>query len=159
MKTIRRSVFETNSSSTHSITIADSGGLKGTLPCNGGVIEVGGGEFGWEHEEYTDALTKLQYLVTRIFEKHVGKDGSVEWNDVNKDWWVKLSRAVEYHTGCILELKIHEKGWYPIGYIDHQSIGVADEVLNATVGKIKRFIFNPRSVIEISNDNDYCRED
>jgi hypothetical protein len=66
-KVIRKGVFETNSSSTHSITIADSGKLQNTLPITDGKIFVTCEEFGWEQEVHTDAYTKLSYLKTNIF--------------------------------------------------------------------------------------------
>ena len=159
MLTIRRAVFETNSSSTHSIIVADSGGLRGSLHCEDGIVEVEGKEFGWGPEIYTDAETKLSYLITRIFHKCVDNDGNINWKNVNKDWWIKVSKAVEDHTGCLLKVKTYTNEWHPIGYIDHQSIDVADDILNATVGKIKRFIFNPKSELLICNDNDPYWED
>jgi hypothetical protein len=153
MINIRTSVFETNSSSTHSVTIASSGSLKSNLPCKNGVIKIGGDEFGWGPEEFTDAKTKLSYLITCIFSRAI-EDKKINWKKVNKDWWIKVQKAVEDQTGCILEVIVNPKDIFSVGYIDHQSLYVAEKVLNKTVGKIKRFVFNPKSVLVIDNDND-----
>ena len=151
----RRNVFETNSSSSHSITIADSGVLKNHLVCVDNKIVSTGGEFGWGVEEFTDAKTKIDYLVTELFCNHVDKKG-IHWkklNDLKRHRYTKLCKAVKDFTGCDLEIKVNNDEYFPIGYIDHQSRGVANEILDATVGKIKRFIFNPKSVLLIAHDN------
>jgi hypothetical protein len=60
MKTIRTNCFETNSSSTHSVTIDNSYSEKeNTL---GYVIEPG--EFGWEYRKFNDFATKASYFWT-----------------------------------------------------------------------------------------------
>ena len=55
-KQTRHSVFETNSSSTHSISIAYSssvGDLMSILPVNDeGNVVLNGGEFGWADETF-----------------------------------------------------------------------------------------------------------
>src|SRR5579885_45905 len=63
MKNIRNKVFETNSSSSHSISIYNATkGLYDTItPDSNGVITLTGGEFGWEWEKYNDAITKANY--------------------------------------------------------------------------------------------------
>ena len=60
---IRHGVFETNSSSTHSISIDDKEFLLDTLVVNSsGNVEIEVGEFGWEQDTYRDASTKASYL-------------------------------------------------------------------------------------------------
>ena len=62
MKTIRKSVFETNSSSTHSISIDDSGANYTSItPDRDGNIVLKGGQFGWEIGDFNDPLTKANY--------------------------------------------------------------------------------------------------
>ena len=66
MKTvIRHSVFETNSSSTHTICINKD--FKWPLKENS--IEFGTGEFGWEFENYYDIWSKAEYLHEAILSK------------------------------------------------------------------------------------------
>lgn len=64
MKQIRQSAFETNSSSSHSITISYGDYTPDKLYVENGVLEIYTGEFGWEHEDYYDAATKAAYCLT-----------------------------------------------------------------------------------------------
>lgn len=62
MINIRLGLFETNSSSTHSIFIAPSSeGIYETLYVHKGTVHLTGGEFGWEYKKYNDAKTKANY--------------------------------------------------------------------------------------------------
>ena len=60
---IRKSVFETNSSSTHAICITKKKDNY-KLPDH---IDFEFGEFGWECKEYEDTYNKASYLITAIF--------------------------------------------------------------------------------------------
>jgi hypothetical protein len=158
IKVTRKGVFETNSSSTHSITVADEGKLQNTLPNKEGKIIIFCSEFGWEYNIHTSAYMKLSYLITNIFMayKYDRKNPVVNIKllpDREKEWFYKVTRAVEEFTGTKLEVVPLKDDWYPFGYIDHQSANTADDVLNGTIGKIKRFIFNPLSKLIIDNDN------
>lgn len=66
MKQIRRGVFETNSSSTHSVTVDHSKGLSPNYlyVSDDGYVHAEFGEFGWEVWDYTDQETRLSYLLT-----------------------------------------------------------------------------------------------
>lgn len=168
MINVRKSVFETNSSSTHSITVADNGSLKNNLKCYDGFIQMQCGEFGWEYRVFDDAYTKLSYLITFIFSGFVKKDtDEIDWRKFNKPdnkhkhYWHKLIEAVRDFTDCEPAVVPVEEDWWPYGYIDHQSMNVAEEILKGSKGRIKRFIFNPHSKLIIDNDNreDYFTED
>ena len=60
---IRKSVFETNSSSTHAICITKKKDNY-KIPKH---IDFEFGEFGWEYGEYSDTRNKASYLITAIF--------------------------------------------------------------------------------------------
>ena len=60
---IRKGLFETNSSSTHCIVIADDDTYKVNYT---DTLEFTLGQFGWEHRIYNDTFTKAQYLYTAI---------------------------------------------------------------------------------------------
>lgn len=65
MKTIRKNCFETNSSSTHSLTIFTKNKTytkKDTKHLRG--LEVECGEFGWENKTYTSPIDKASYFWT-----------------------------------------------------------------------------------------------
>ena len=59
MKTIRHNTFETNSSSCHSITFSSKG--SGILPSGDFILQVKGGDYGWEVETYSNAQDKFSY--------------------------------------------------------------------------------------------------
>ena len=133
MKLIRKNVFETNSSSTHSITIANSTGLYSTLPVDeNGVVNIISGDFGWEEQEYSDTQTKAAYIAVyirdwsgdkqdefrNIFEnllKEVTGCDSVEYED---KFWDSEERSYKNSKGEI-ESYTQKTG---DGYIDHQSV-------------------------------------
>ena len=155
MKTTRKNVFETNSSSSHSITIADSGDLINNLEIEDGFIKSSGGEFGWEEIIYSDAQTKLDYLVTFICENTMDKveefNISLLPNHLQKQFKM-LEKAIKEFTGYGLLLEPLRDECWAFGYIDHQSSHVASEVFTS-VSKIKNFIFNPKSILRTDNDN------
>ena len=64
---IRRKVFETNSSSMHSLTV-EKLGVTEYLHVDEveNKVIVNYGEFGWGYDEYTDPETKLSYLITML---------------------------------------------------------------------------------------------
>lgn len=72
MKQIRKNIFETNSSSTHSVSIANPklnyDQLIDYVNPDDNMIHIQFGEFGWGYDEYEDAYNKLAYLLTMILE-------------------------------------------------------------------------------------------
>jgi hypothetical protein len=69
---IRHGVFETNSSSSHSLSLSEKFDKNDTtlidldfdIDPTDTYIQVKYGEFGWEEEEFNDSKTKLSYVVT-----------------------------------------------------------------------------------------------
>lgn len=65
---IRKGVFETNSSSVHSLVIANDGREPSEFKLNkNGEIEVDFGEFGKDYCLYTSQYDKLSYLITCLY--------------------------------------------------------------------------------------------
>lgn len=155
-KNIRHGVFETNSSSTHSISIGNSGQLLDTLPINDeGNVIIQPGEFGWEQETYNDAYTKAQYLA--VYCRDWSGDKKDEFFTNLKDVILKQTKA----NDVIFDLFKDEKeeryfypGCYDTGYIDHQSVESQDyhHVLEDK-NNIRNFIFDKSSWLETDNDN------
>lgn len=136
MITKRLNVFETNSSSSHSITINTIDEDWDTIiPNEEGIIYLNGGEFGWGYEEITDALTKANYCAVDFKE--------------NDNLLEKLSSVIKDFTRAnevIIDLS------WTSSYIDHQSDGtVRYEYLSDE--DLKYFIFNKKSILIIDNDN------
>lgn len=143
---VRQGVFETNSSSTHSISIASysEGDLMDTLPLDEyGNVVLNGGEFGWEVEDYRDALTKANYVAIYI----------QQWAPSDqKDGFMKLFTGVlREQTSCNKVVFNFDGNW---SYIDHQSVedGQMDWLFESSE-TLREFIFNPKSTLHTDNDN------
>lgn len=136
MKNIRQKVFETNSSSTHSISICNNtNGVYNTIePNNLGVIIITCSEFGWGWEKSNDSMVKASYCLT---------DNINNINNIKM-----LHEVVKEHTGAkkvILDVNVS-------GYVDHQSVGASSDAFT-TKETLKDFIFNSKSYLFIGNDN------
>lgn len=145
MKNIRHKVFETNSSSTHSISINENsnGILETIVPNEDGLIELFGGEFGWSWKKFNDSMTKANYCAVH----------SMNHNPSLKEM---LTSVIKEHTGAkeviySLSDEYSNSNW---SYIDHQSNGTAEEAF-ASEYKLKNFIFNSKSWLFTGNDNSY----
>ena len=139
MINIRHQVFETNSSSTHSVSISDNvAGLLDTIFPKNGVIYLTGGEFGWEWLKYNLALDKANYAA--VFAK-----GNSLMTDM-------LISVIKQHTGA-KEVIINLGD----SCIDHQSSRFENgQALEAFVSTdtLKNWIFNPESYLFLGNDNE-----
>ena len=176
MKTqIRRGVFETNSSSVHSISIIKDN-FKGSLPkkfvinCNG--------EFGWEGDTYDDSSSKAAYLYQAIkyyTEKNANVNDEKERLQGLMDKFIGnlesygIEVVCPYRFTTITSMEIgpnenydyvtfvDENGNEPTidGYLDHGSEAkeFVDYVLSSPENTVK-FIFDYRCYIETGNDNE-----
>lgn len=152
---IRKNVFETNSSSSHSLTMS-----KGDLtaqPFDKAVLREGRvylskHEYGWEWHRYYGTHSKADYLFTQLFESDTipsGKPESVTrtLREENEKFDM-LCRVIEEHTG----VKVYvEPG--TSGYVDHDSHGVGVELFDSEK-KLHQFLFSPDSFVQTGNDND-----
>ena len=147
---IRRSVYETNSSSTHAICIAKGGyELKDH-------IDFYTGEYGWECDEYGDLDNKASYLITAILsmdkesadEKLIQLEGILDENEITYTIPELNVNSCEYGK------KKHY--YYDIGYdyIDHagELRPWLDDLLSDS-DKLFRYLFGD-SFIVTGNDND-----
>jgi hypothetical protein len=148
---IRKSVFETNSSSSHSLTLGKGDLAAQPLPphiLREGVICLSAGEYGWEWHRYYSVQGKLRYLLTQVTNGQVPDD--IEELCQDNERVAMLRDVVKEHTGCSI-IVTHSSG-----HIDHQSAmgdgnnGV--ELFNSAEA-LKSFIFDPESYIETGNDN------
>jgi len=141
MKNIRRNVFETNSSSSHSISISTKDNLFDDLEQDeNGVITLNGGEFGWSGGDFFDAETKANYCAVDCYDNPEEKE--------------MLISVIKEHTGC-KEVVININTDWNSGnysYIDHQSQGTSQDAFQSR-NTLKRFLFNPESYLTLDNDN------
>lgn len=141
MKTIRHSVFETNSSSSHSISINNKVELYDSIaPNEDGNIVLYGGEFGWEWEKYNDSLTKANYCAIDV----IGDEDRINM----------LIDVIKEHTGAKNVILDFTMDWNDrfYSYIDHQSCGTSNGAFTSKE-TLKNFIFNPKSILFTGNDN------
>lgn len=158
----RVGVFETNSSSSHSITLPKSEArLIGQLYVDAdGICRIYPGEFGWGFDRFTDAATKASYALTWIkampvfdLEPLFGPQISVEMR-LQNIIALRMSAKVLFCPTRIRDLSgDYVDSW---GYIDHQSIedqGGAASPLFQNDQLLERFIFDPQCVLTIDHDN------
>jgi hypothetical protein len=132
-KLIRLHCWETNSSSSHSLSLAN-GEMEFVYdtiyPDQNGVIRVFGQEFGWGWEKYNDSMTKLAY----VFQDSFGQEDLIK-------------EVVMEQTGAT-DVIFNEGG----GYIDHDGVGTTED-LRGNKEEMRNFIFNKNSWLFIGNDN------
>ena len=150
MKTIRKSLFETNSSSVHCVAIS-----KDSVDCNKFPKEiklVDELSFDWgTGESYHDPDSKFTYIIIPIRDAVQFKDDDF------------IQRAMEYYTKIITTLNNNNVKTpdnmlkcAKNSYIDH-SYCVFSEILPSLAedeDRLLRFLFNNDSYIETGNDND-----
>lgn len=181
MKTIRHNVFETNSSSMHTVSISNElavGDFSGTT-----LFVDASGEYGWSGPLVDTPQQKLDYAIVaylcREYEAAPDKDAMskqkyrTECKKIGEELVKKvtsvLDKIVEVFNqfGVTVEfgenLREWEDGWYVeikhSGYIDHQSgpgenshcAQIADWV-KENPQRLFNFCFN-NSYIELDNDN------
>lgn len=135
MKTlIRHGVYETNSSSSHSVSIGMNESKEFLLdtiyPDQDGIITLEGGEFGWEWFKHNDAETKANYAAQQFM--------------YDEDALEMLKEVIMEQTGAE-DVVFYVKN----GYVDHDSVGIIDK--DRTF--LRDFIFNKNSWLFGGNDN------
>ena len=142
MKQIRRNVFETNSSSTHSICISKAPATAGKH------LYFGIGEYGWEN----DCVDIADYLYTAILEQSDSEDLLEQL----KDMLDKHSIEYEFEEPKYETSSDGEYQWLAEGYIDH-SYDTRD-FINAVLSDddlLMRCLFG-NSCVYTGNDNQDC---
>lgn len=134
-KQIRRNVFETNSSSVHSLVFSKDGlePNEFNINCNGEIV-VGLEDFEGCHI-YKDQYSKLSYLLTCLYYL---SDCDVERIYDNYSFEL-IVKAVCSYTGAKTIKIIGSEG-----YIDHQSVPCCDiEIINVyNEDEVINYIFN-----------------
>jgi hypothetical protein len=151
MINVRCNVFETNSSSSHSITIADRYYHKDNIPeelfetieqDEYGEITLTGGEFGWSYDQYSDALTKANYAAIDSYHCPIMQQMLIE--------------VIMEHTGCAKVVIDINFDWSvsanAVSYIDHQSQNLTHDYFSSKE-LLKSFIFDSNYILTIDNDN------
>ena len=146
MMKIRKGMFETNSSSTHTIVVADRNCEPGNL------VDFRIGEFGWEFERLDTIDEKASYLYTMACEL-TGRDVYQDLYEVLVKYGIECS--------CSLPAVIKKYDGFPYldnGYVDHAGEGrdFVERMLSHEHALI-RYLFSPGSFVITGNDN--CDEE
>lgn len=156
-KVIRRSIFETNSSSVHSITVSEKAELFDYPEEKEDVIVVVPGEYGWSGDDVMGLQEKLRYLMTLIL------DTKYDYDDKKREFIPEdkkldlLKDDVDWKVICLMvKDKKHKEviPYIPKGlnfYVDHQSCMSLGAFLSGI--SLEDFLFDPTYVVEIDNDN------
>lgn len=169
MKRIRKGVFETNSSSMHSLCIhvgSDDNMQPNELDERDGFIISQFEEFGWGINTINHQEDKLAYILTTIMMKQgfypIESKEDVELFE-ESHLMTLLKEVIEDYTGKELKVRYtyqeddEEDEEFIDGYIDHESIDMLNDQLRGddeTIKEnIKNIIFNGKYFILIDNDN------
>lgn len=146
MKKVRKGMFETNSSSTHTIIITDKNCEPGAL------VDFRIGEFGWSHHILNTINDKASYLYTLACECYN--------RDVYQDLYEIL---VKYGVDCecsrpAVFKRYTDYEYLDNGYVDHASCGMdfVDAIFHSE-RRLIRYLFSDESFVVTGNDN--CDED
>lgn len=144
---IRRDVFETNSSSSHSLVLGKEQAIGATLPKNvlrAGTAAICVGEYGWEWMRYYTVINKARYLLTHITDGEVSGGTAENCRKYPKAaWLVDIFKETFEVT-----LEFEESS----GHIDHESIGCAEDVLSSK-DAMRAFLLDETAYVETGNDN------
>lgn len=142
MKTqIRSNVFETNSSSVHTITISNN------FPQSiDNYIFFDRGEYGWEWEIYNSCQDKANYLYECMIDLFYHNNSLEEKCDRIRE------ELALYNVDCNF-VEVNENNLFE-GYVDHG--GQNEELVNYLLDnpdKLINYLFNDTSYIATGNDN------
>lgn len=152
---IRQSVFETNSSSSHSIvmlkndrpskTIEDSGMVDGDRHLD----EEGIMDF-WFENDLEFGRSPFEFLVDWYGRLRY----SVAYYSNNEDKIYEIEEICRKRIAGFVKFKFQKDTWgqYNHGYVDHQSYGVLPEALRRFNISLEEFIFNDRYIVVIDGD-------
>lgn len=161
-KVIRNGVFESNSSSMHSVSVCGDGDLNEHYHPDG-VIKIKLDEYGWEGDPLYDFYDKLSYAMLMVlYTEYPGfnyydNDFIIDQEELEKlNGYKILLEAIRKHGDCEKIIIKKRNGFYHYGYIDHQSRedygSLADFLANWNVDA-ERFLFDDDVVVHIDNDN------
>lgn len=177
----RASVFETNSSSAHSLVIRGGEADYETVNPSSGVILINGDEYGTSYEKLHSFHARASYYAQAAFQlldleqfsgygkynklmrllriddksavKSMAESIAEEYDKWSEDLKT-LKKTIEEHTGCKVILDFVS---LLNGYVDHQSMGHEKDGSDAAYKRanqdLKAFLFSKKSYVIIKDDS------
>lgn len=174
LRTIRKSIWETNSSSSHSLVIERNEffnnvqnkdrtaevsrlkqEMKERIEALNGILTVYLEEYSWSFEILESFDGKLSYIMSDILSYMFHEESKVEKV-------IELLRKVGLLENMKKELGVREIKFFNLGncYVDHQSLELVPRILECGYGdpKIIDFLVDDSIKVLITNDNSptYC---
>lgn len=175
---VRRNIFETNSSSTHTLSIIKE---DKDIEYPESVVFTTG-KFGWEEETYTETYSKASYLweiicfAGNIYREHCPETKFLTYEEYIqrvKDILDRHNIKYEFEYGTVIEKTstyedetftyneyVNQYGDVDNGYIDH--VSECEDFINFVTSKdeyLLNFLFSDKSYIVTGNDNTYDDEE
>ena len=163
-KIIRYNIFESNSSSCHTISVGKRRSINDYYHPDE-VIMIELDEYGWAGDPLYGFYSKLAYAMSMIL--HTEYPGYSSYDDdftVDQEKLEELNgykillEAIKKHGDCEKIVIKKRNAFYPYGYIDHQSYedysSLADFLADWNVDA-ERYLFDDTVVVYIDNDNHY----
>lgn len=154
---VRNGVFETNSSSTHAVSVCAFDINKHEIP-ETVVFETG--DFGWEIRDYNDVDSKAAYLWTAVVSEYQYLDEEEDLIRI-KSAFTKILNDAGVKNVYFKDADYKTSDWVSRpyldvdGYIDHAGdlFGWANEMIEEPE-LLLGYLFNNESVVSTGNDND-----
>jgi hypothetical protein len=149
---IRQSVFETNSSSTHALAIKKTEYNSEDKRLDGKEIRVD--NFGWEREDLKTPARKLSYIYTRAWELKDANDDKL-YNSILDAFpntkFIPPELITVYNDD--LDPTSGIAYTYVSGGIEHGDLFELDELFRNNIFMLRAFVYNNENVILTGNDN------
>lgn len=166
-RVIRRNVWETNSSSSHTVSIRGKSVIDtsyNSCVTNLGIIKVTLGEYGWSGPTCYSFEDKLAYALSMVL--HTEYPGFDHWDDnfviddeimSELNGYKMICDAIKHRMGDNFKSIVinRDYGEYPYGYIDHQSCyyNSLQDFLDDWHVDIDKYLFDESVSVYIDNDN------
>ena len=159
---VRSGVFETNSSSCHTLSLSRDVNLYDTIyPNTEGLIIFEGGQFGGApRQTIKDTKIKANYvaLLLSYLSSYMTSTGRLAEFAINNyvTAYTNFHTLFKEHTGCTdVVFNFDMENWASdnYSYIDHQSVdSPGDFKILLDIQDLKDFIFNTKSVLKLDRD-------
>lgn len=166
MITKRRNIFETNSSSCHSLSVSNTDPQttkqyieKYKKIYSGTQVHMNFGEYGFGPDELHGFIEKLRYMLTMIATHHGGNYGTAQIETLKNVKEHKVFNLLiqiiknELNADFITTLPWSDS--INFGYVDHDSTGILDHLLYESeeqYEKIVEYLFNDEIIVNIDGN-------